>query len=74
MPWGMWILLGAGIEPMTPALASGFLTPGPPGKSGGGFVKNTFYWSIVSAIQQSESVVCIHISPLVWISFPFRSP
>ena len=29
----MWNLSGQGIEPMSPALASGFLTTGPPGKS-----------------------------------------
>ena len=29
---------------------------------------------LVSAIQQSESAVCIHISPLFWISFSFRLP
>ena len=29
---------------------------------------------LVSAIQQSESTVCTHISPLLGISFPFRSP
>ena len=28
----------------------------------------------VSAVQQSESAICIHIYPLFWISFPFRSP
>ena len=28
----------------------------------------------VSALQQSESVVCVHISPLFGISSPFRSP
>ena len=28
---------------------------------------------LVSTVQQSESVTCKHISPLVWISFPFRS-
>ena len=28
----------------------------------------------VSAIQQSESAIRIHISPLFWISLPFRSP
>ena len=27
----------------------------------------------VSAVQQSESATCIHISPLFWISFPLRS-
>ena len=29
---------------------------------------------LVSTVQQSESVIRIHISPLFWISFPFRSP
>ena len=29
---------------------------------------------LVSAVQQSESAICIHISTLFWISFPFRSP
>ena len=28
----------------------------------------------VSAVQWSESAICMHISPLFWISFPFRSP
>ena len=27
----------------------------------------------VSAVQQSESVTRIHIAPLPWLSFPFRS-
>ena len=26
----------------------------------------------VSAVQQNESALCIHISVLIWISFPFR--
>ena len=26
-----------------------------------------------SAVQQSELVICIHVSPLLWISFPFKS-
>ena len=29
----MWNLPGPGIKPMSPALAAGFLTTGPPGKS-----------------------------------------
>ena len=29
---------------------------------------------LVSTAQQSNSAVGIHISPLFWISFPFRSP
>ena len=28
---------------------------------------------LVSTVQQSESAIHIHISPLFWISFPFRS-
>ena len=37
-----------------------------------------FYWIIVtlnvSAVQPNESAICIHVSPLSWISFSFRSP
>ena len=33
LPRGVWNLPGPGIEPMFPALAGGFLTTGPPGKS-----------------------------------------
>ena len=29
---------------------------------------------LVSGVQKSKSVICIHISPVSWISFPFRSP
>ena len=29
---------------------------------------------LVSALQKTESDIHIHISPLFWISFPFRSP
>ena len=32
LPCSMWNLSGPGIEPLTPALAGGFLTTGPPGK------------------------------------------
>ena len=30
--------------------------------------------ALVSAVQQSESVIHIHMSPLFWISFPFGLP
>ena len=33
LPLGVWNLPGSGIEPMSPALAGGVLTTGPPGKS-----------------------------------------
>ena len=29
---------------------------------------------LISAVQQNESATRIHISPLFWISFPFKSP
>ena len=32
-PAGMWDLPGSGIEPVSPALAGGFLSTVPPGKS-----------------------------------------
>ena len=33
LPSGMWDLPGLGIKPVSPALASGFFTTGPPGNS-----------------------------------------
>ena len=33
LPFSMWNLAGSGIQPVSPALAGGFLTTGPPGKS-----------------------------------------
>ena len=33
LPRGMWNLPRRGLEPMSPALAGGFLSPVPPGKS-----------------------------------------
>ena len=35
---------------------------------------SSFSVVLVSAVQQTESVIHIHISPLFRISFPFRSP
>ena len=35
LPQGMWDLPGPGIESVSPALAKGFSTTGPPGKSQG---------------------------------------
>ena len=39
----MWGLPGPGIEPMTPALAGGFLTTAPPGKKGHGILSSRIY-------------------------------
>ena len=40
------------------------------------FISVLLFYSgvLVLAVQQTESAVCIHISPLFWISFLFRSP
>ena len=40
------------------------------------FIRVQLLYSVVlvSAVQQSESAILIHVSPLFWISFPFRSP
>ena len=50
---------------------------------GGGRVFLNYFlnWSVValqccfvSAVQPSESAICVHSSPLPWVSFLFRSP
>ena len=38
----MWDLPGPGLEPVSPALAGGFLTTAPPGKPLGVILKMTF--------------------------------
>ena len=53
----------------------------PPGSPVPGILQaRTLEWGaiafsmFVSTVQQSESVICIHISPHFWTAFPFRSP
>ena len=76
----MWDLPRPGLEPMSPALAGRFSTTAPPGKPLNLFFKIfigvylVYNAVLVSAVQQSESAIRIHISPLFWISFPSRSP
>ena len=45
---GMWDLPGPGLEPMSPALAGGFLTTEPPGKSPHVYFRLHFFSSIIS--------------------------
>ena len=40
----MWDLPGPGLQPVSPALAGGFLTTGPPGKSPYLIILNRFLW------------------------------
>ena len=47
----MWDLPGPGIEPVSPALAGGFLTTAPPGKSQPGGIKRCF-------MSDSRALVC----------------
>ena len=44
---GMWDLPGPGLEPVPPALAGGFLTTAPPGKSLLPSFKNHIYLGII---------------------------
>ena len=44
----MWDLPGPGLEPVSPALAGGFLTTAPPGKS----------WDVTSEIRFKKTRAC----------------
>ena len=50
---GMWDLPGPGLEPVSPALAGGFLTTVPPGKPHGCFLKNI----IMMLVSHTKSAV-----------------
>ena len=51
---GMWDLPGPGLEPVSPALAGGFLTTASLGKPFFSFFKH-LYWSIVDAVSQNKT-------------------
>ena len=48
----MWDLPGPGLEPVSPALAGGFLTTAPPGKSGTKFF----------ILEINKNVLTMHVS------------
>ena len=55
----MWDLAGPGLEPVSPALAGGFLTtapPGPPEKSLALFLVCSFLGIVVSGLVRPRSV------------------
>ena len=54
-----------GIKPMSPALASGFLTPGPPGKSSVFFKKACLFFFFFKAMTGNPKSVKIHALHLV---------
>ena len=75
---GMWDLPRPGLEPVSPALADGFLTTAPRGKSLTYlkifFIAVQLIYSavLVSGVQQSESVIHIHVFTLFLGSFPIQ--
>ena len=56
---GMWNLPGPGIEPVSPALAGGFLGAVPPGKSPTPFLKSNFCAHISYPSHPAEELWCI---------------
>ena len=54
----MWNLPGLGIQLMSPALAGGFLSTVPPGKS-----IHTYLINILGFAGRALSVVSVHLSP-----------
>ena len=81
----MWNLPGPGLEPMSPALAGGFLTTAPPGKSPVMFYRSillTFQhviWSVVvfsitealiQQFQSDETMSQVYTQPLGSFIFP----
>ena len=67
LPHGMWDLPGPGIEPMSPALAGGFLATVPPGKylkaHSVGYLKlNIFRWGNSCVNSDPQNLCCIQYS------------
>ena len=52
---GMWDLPGPGLEPVSPALAGGFLTTAPPGKSSYGY-----FYLFTSIPTSKKHFKCLH--------------
>ena len=66
---GMWDLPRPGLEPMSPALAGGFLTTAPPGKSLHSFLKDSFT-GIKFQLCRGFCCFCIlrYYSIIFWLS------
>ena len=59
----MWDLPGPGLEPMSPALAGGFLTTAPPGKPYFIFIRDA--WERKKEMRWSITCKDVHDSPLM---------
>ena len=66
---GMWDLSGPGIEPMSPALAGGFLTTVPPGKS-----RTIYLWLSPPANPEVESLETYYGFSSTGVKFPSNLP
>ena len=56
----MWDLPGPGLEPVSPALAGGFLTTAPPGKRKTQFLKQKFDMAVTDLWVSSLSFCIMH--------------
>ena len=65
-PCSMWNLPGSGIKPISPALAGGFLTTGPPGKSSSLILSlSPFLPYFLLSLQTCSSLLLKKNSPLL---------
>ena len=64
---GTWNLPGPGIEPMSPALAGGFLTTVPPGKSPHATIQMNFEDIMLSEISQPKKRQILHDSNMRYL-------
>ena len=78
---GMWDPPRPGLEPVSPALAGRFSTTAPPGKPPSCLFKKFLFYIgaqlinnvvLLSGVQQSDSVIHIHISIFFQILFPLK--
>ena len=54
----MWDLPGPGVEPVSPALADGFLTTAPPGKSPSVcFLKSILIWLSIPIVDRGTNII-----------------
>ena len=63
----MWDLPGPGLEPVSPALAGGFLTTAPPGKS----LSNSLEWSLPCLFNPINAVFLWHCPSFLTLTIPF---
>ena len=62
---GIWDLPGPGLEPMSPALAGGFLTTTPPGKS-------LSFWMVFFEAQKFTNFMKSNLSSFSFVTCAFR--